>query len=110
VDLVNEDDDVLVLFQLGQDPFESLFELPPILGPSHDQRQIERHDATVRERKRHAALDRSLRQALDDRRLAHARFTEKDRVVLRSPRQDLDDSIELALAPHEGIERPLRGQ
>ena len=40
----------------------------------------------------HIALDYPAREALHDGRLAHAGLTDQHRVVLRTPREDLDDS------------------
>ena len=49
----------------------------------------------------------SLGDALDDRRLAHARVADEDRVVLRPPREDLDRLLDLVGAPDDRIELAL---
>ena len=55
---------------------------------------------------------RSLRQAFDDRRLAHARLTDQDRVVLGPPLEHLDRAPDLRFAADDRIElagaRPAR--
>jgi hypothetical protein len=54
--------------------------------------------------------DDLLGQTFDDGRLAHARFSDQHRVVLRSPGQDLDDPFDLLLAPDDGVELGLTGE
>src|SRR5207247_4267466 len=51
-----------------------------------------------------------LSEALDDGRLAHARLADQHRVVLRAPGQDLDDALDLLLAPDDRIQLTLAGQ
>ena len=113
VDLVDEDDEVLVLLQLLEDALEALLELAAVLRARDDEREVQREDLPLREEQRHAALDDALREALDDRRLADARLAEEDRVVLRAAGEDLDDPLDLLVAPDERVERVLlreRGQ
>ena len=86
---------------------------PRYFVPGDDEREVEREDLPLREEERNAALDDPLREALDDRRLADARLAEEDRVVLRAAREDLDDPLDLLVAPDERVERALlreRGQ
>ena len=59
---------------------------------------------------RHVVADDPLGEALDDRRLAHARLADEDGVVLRAARQDLDDALDLRLAPDHRVELAVTGE
>ena len=56
VQLVDEDDGVLILHQLLHDGFEPLFKLSAILGPSDDQRQVQRQNFLFGQERRHVAI------------------------------------------------------
>ena len=110
VDLVDEDDEVLVLLELLEDSLEALLELAAVLRARDDEREVEGQDLPLREEERDAALDDPLREPLDDRRLADAGLAEEDRVVLRPPREDLDDPLDLVVAADERVECALLGE
>ena len=55
-------------------------------------------------------VDDALGQALDDGGLAHARLADQHRVVLLAARQDLDDALDLLLAPDDRVELALARQ
>ena len=57
----------------------------------------------------HFAVDDALRQALDDRGLAHARLADEHRVVLGAPLQHLDHAADLVVAPDHRVELALAG-
>ena len=48
--------------------------------------------------------DDAVRQPFDDRRLADARLADEHRIVLRPPRQDLDDALDLVVPPDDRVE------
>src|SRR5258708_23513017 len=104
MNLIDEGDDVVVFLQLLDDPLEPLFELAAVLRSSHDERQVEREDAFVRDEERNVTVDDALGQTFDDGCLADAWLAEKGRVVLRSPREDLDDALGFLFASDERIE------
>ena len=52
----------------------------------------------------HVAADDALGEALGDGRLADARLADQGGVVLRAPRQDLDDALDLLLAADDRVE------
>ena len=110
VQFVDEDDRVLALHQFLHDSLQPFFELPAILRPGHDQRQIERENPLVREERRHVAIRDALRQPFDDRRLAHPRLADQDRIVLRAPAQNLNGALEFAVAPDQRIELSFHGR
>ena len=107
VQLVDEHDDVRVLGQLLHDRLEALFELPAILRARDDQRDVEREDALVGQEVRHVAVDDLLRQPLDDRGLADARFADEHGVVLRAAAEHLLDALELDAAANQRVELVL---
>ena len=77
---------------------------PRYFVPATIKRKIERQDALVRQKRRHVAVGDALRQAFDDRRLAHARFADQHRIVLRAAAEDLNRALQLAVAAHERVE------
>src|SRR6185437_16352209 len=58
----------------------------------------------IEEHLRHFLLDDAPRQAFGDRRLADARVTDVERVVLRAPAQDLNCAVDLRLATDERVD------
>src|SRR5262249_17229728 len=87
------------------DGLEALFELAAVLRAGDDQREIERQDALVGEERRHVTLGEALRQAFHDGGLADAGLADQHRVVLGAAAEDLDDALELVIAPDQRIER-----
>src|SRR5207245_2264028 len=110
VQLVEEQDDVLRLADLFHHRLEALFELAPVLGAGDQRAQVELEQPLVHEHVGHVVVDDLLSEALDDGRLAHARLADQHRVVLRAPGQDLDDALDLLLAPDDRIQLTLAGQ
>ena len=104
VQLVDEQDRVVRVAQLLDDLLEPLLELAAVLGAGHERPDVERQDALVQEDVRHVAGDDPVGQALGDRGLADARLADERRVVLRLPAEDLDDPLDLLLAPDDGIQ------
>ena len=105
VQLVDEDDDVaLRRLDLFQHRFQSLLELAAILGAGHHRTEVERHQPLAAERLGHVAVDDPLGEALDDRGLADAGLADQHRVVLGAPRQYLNGSPDLLVAPDHRVE------
>ena len=92
-----------VLHLLDQS-LQPILELALHAGAGLQQREIERAQRDVLERRRHVAFDDPQREALDDGRLADARLAHEDRIVLAAPRQDVDDLTDLEIAPEHGID------
>ena len=61
-------------------------------------------------RLRHFAVDDALRQAFDDRGLAHAGFADQHRVVLGAALQDLDRAADFVVAADHRVELALRAR
>src|SRR5207247_8699158 len=75
------------------------------VAPACDQRaEVERIALLPLERLVDVSLHDLLREALDDRRLAHAGVTHEDRVVLGAAGQHLHDPLDLPLATDHWIE------
>ena len=89
---------------------EPLFELAAELGAGDQRAHVERDQLAVLQALGHVARDDPLRQALDDRRLAHARLADQHRVVLGPAAEDLDDAADLGVAADHRVHLALAGQ
>ena len=96
--------------QLLEQALQPLLELATVLGPGHQQREIEGEDPPVCEQRRHVALDDASREPLDDRGLADAGIAEQQRVVLGAPAEDLDHPLDLVVAADQRVEAALHRQ
>ena len=110
VQLVDEQDDGLVLHDLGDDALEAVLEVTAVLGAGHEGGHVERPDVAAAEHLRDVAGDDALRQALDDGRLADAGLADEQRVVLGAASQDLHDALGLVVAADDGVELALAGK
>src|SRR2546425_836780 len=110
VQLVEEQDHVLRLADLLHHGLQPLLELAAVLRAGHEGAEVELQEPLVHEHVGDVVRDDFLRETLDDGRLAHARLADEHRVVLRAPRQDLDDALDLLLAPDDGVELGLAGE
>src|SRR5690606_23920737 len=105
VELVDEEDDAaLVLGDLLQHRLQALLEFATVLGTGEQRRHVERQHALALERLGHLVIDDALRQAFDDRGLAHARLADQHRVVLGAALQDLDGAADLVVAADHRVE------
>jgi hypothetical protein len=105
VQLVDEDDGAaLVGRDLLEHGLQALLELAAVLGSGQQGGHVERQHALVLERVGHLAVDDTLREALDDGGLAHARLADQHRVVLGAALQDLDGAADLVVAADHRIE------
>ena len=102
--LVDEQDRIVRVAQFLDDLLEPLLEFAAILRARNKGPDVEGQDALVQQRLRYIASDDPVRQTLRDRRLANARLTDERGVVLGPTRQDLDDPLDLLLAPDDGIQ------
>jgi hypothetical protein len=104
VQLVDEQHAVAAGAQLLDDLLEALLELAAVLRARHQRADVERQDPLVHEGLGHVAGHDPVRQALRDGGLADPRLADERRVVLAAPRQDLDDALDLLLAPDDRVE------
>ena len=109
VDLVDEQDDVAAGLDLLEHLLEALLEVAAVARAGDEGAEIERVELLAVQRVGHVVVDDHLGEALDDGRLADARFTDEHRVVLGAPRQDLHHPLELAGAADHRVELALAG-
>ena len=88
---------------LVDQPLESVLEFALDTGTSLQQREVERADRHVAQRGRHIALGHPQSEALHHGRLAHAGLTHQHRIVLPTPRQDVDNLPDLGIARQHGV-------
>ena len=111
VELVDEEDDLpRGALDLLQDRLETFLELAAVLRPREQRADVERPDALAFQALRYVTRDDSLREALDDRRLADAGVADEDRIVLRTAREDLDHATDLLVSPDHRVELALLGR
>ena len=87
------------------DDFRKLFGECALVAARHGG-GVERKDAEPPERRRHAALMDAKRKPFDQRRLARARLTEDQRLVLAPATEDFADAQHLGVASDERIKLP----
>ena len=104
MDLVDEENDVLRLDDLIHDILEPLLELTAILRPRNQCCHRERDDTPILKQERHLTVCDALRQPLGNGRLPNPRLSKKERVVLRTPCEDLDDTVNLLPPPDNRVE------
>ena len=108
VQLVDEGDDLAVAVgDLLEHGLQPLLELTAVLRAGDHRADVERDEALVAQALGHVALDDAAGEALGDRGLAHAGLTDEHRVVLRAPRQHLDDAPDLLVAADDRVELAL---
>ncbi len=108
--LVDEQNRVLGPADFVHHGLDPLFELAAVLRAGDHHRQVEHDHALVAEQFRNVAVDHHLGKALDDGRLADARFAQEDRVVFLPAAENLHDALDLALAADHRVELALPGQ
>ena len=110
VHLVEEDDELVgVPGDVVDDALEALLELATVLRSGDHPCEVESDEALAAQRLRDVVVDDPLGNALGDRRLPDARIAEKNRVVLRPAREDLDRLLDLVCAPDHRVELPVAG-
>ncbi len=86
---------------------EPLFELAAELRAGDERAHVERDHLLVLQALRHVPLHDPLRQPFGDGRFADARLADQHRIVLRAPREHLDDAADFLIAADHRIELPL---
>ena len=113
VQLVNEQHAVARALDLLDHLLQPLLELAAVLRSRDQRTDVQRQQPLALQRLRHVARRNVLSQPFDHRRLAHARLADQHRIVLRPPRQNLNDPLNLLRSPDHRIQRPRprsRGQ
>ena len=110
VQFVDEQDELVgVLPHLVEHLGKPLLELAAILRARDHRTHVERDHTSPCERRRDVAVDDALRETFDDRRLSDAGVADQHRVVLPTPREDLDGLLDLVVTAHHGIDVALPG-
>ena len=108
VQLIDKRNDLAVragdLFEHG---FETLFEFAAIFRAGDQRAHVEGDDLLIFKAFRDVAADDPLREPFDDRRLAHTRLADEDRIVFRPAREHLNDPTDLIVASDNRVEFPL---
>ncbi len=104
VQLVDEQHDLATRADLVEDLLQALLELTAVLGAGDQRAHVEREHALVLQRLGHVAEIDLLSEAFGDRGLADAGLADERRVVLGPPAEDLDDALDLQLAPDHRVE------
>ena len=111
VQLINEQND----FAFAGDNFlqkrlEPVLEFAAIFRAGNHRAEVHRHQPLVLERFRDVAAHDAPRQALGNRRFAHAGFADEHRVVLGAARQHLHHAADFLVATDDRVNLPLARQ
>ena len=110
MELINEQDHLpFFLAELVQHRLEAFLEVAAVLRPGQERTQIQRQDALILQAIGHFAVHNALRQALDDRGLAHTGLTDQNRVVLLATLQYLDGPPDLIIPADHRIQLAIPG-
>ena len=110
VQFVDERDHLPVgVGDLLEDRLEALLELAAVLGTGEHRGDVERDEPLVLESLGDVAVGDARGEALDDRRLADARFADEHRVVLGPPRQHLDAAPDLLVTSDDRVDLAVGG-
>ncbi len=96
--------------QLLDDLLQALFELAAVLRSGDQRADVQREHPLVGQRVGDVAAHDPVRKALGDGGLADAGLADERGVVLRAPRQDLDDALDLLLAADDRVELAGAGE
>ena len=102
--LIDKQDNVLCSPYLVDDGLYPFFELAAVFRPGHHHRQVQHNDAFVFEDFRDVFVDYLLAEALDDGGLADPCFTQKNRIVLRTSAEYLNQPLNLSLSADYGVQ------
>ena len=109
VQLVDEQNHGFRVADLVDDRLDPLFELPAVFGPGDHQRKIEREHMFVLQNFRNLSGGDRLGEPFDDRRLADARFSDQNRIVLGAAAENLNHPFDLVFPSDDRVEFSLPG-
>ena len=111
MDLVDEEDDAaLGLRYLVDDALQALLKLTFVFRTSHQGSHIERVELFVLQVLRHIATNDTSCETFDDGGLTSTRLTYKDRIVLSTTGEDLQQTTDLIITSDNGVELTLTGK
>ena len=103
MDFVDEQHRPRLVRQLLQHGLETLFEIPPVFGARQQGAHVEGVHLRVLEYFRDATLDHATCEAFGNCGLADASLTDKQRIVLASPAQNLNDALDFFLTTDQRV-------
>ena len=110
VNLVDEEDDLAFgLRHFLHDALQSFLKLAFILRTGQQRTHVEREELLVLQVLRHVTAHDALGQTFHDGGLTRARFTDEDRVVLRTARQNLQHASYLVVTAYHWVELAFAG-
>ena len=109
VQLVDEKDDVAVLFSLLHYLFDTVFKFAAVLSTSYHAGKIQREQLFVQQLFRHFTLGNFPSQSLGNGRLADTGFTDKTGVILTAAGQYLDHPLDLFITANDRIQFSCSG-
>ena len=110
VQLIDEKNDLAFLLgEITQYTLEALLEFSAEFSAGDQRAHIERENTLVLQALGHLAVDDALRQAFHDGGLAHARFTNEDRIVLGSTLEHLNRPANFVITTDHRIQLSAAG-
>ncbi len=108
--LVDEQDDLARSgLDFLEDRLQTLFEFTAIFRTGDQRAHVEREEPLVAQALRHVPVDDAQREALRDRGLTHAGFTDQNRVVLGPTAQHLHRAPNLVITTDDRVDLALLG-
>ena len=104
MDLVDEENGVVLLFEFGHHRLEAFLEITPIARSGQQGAHVEREDRRAFQNVRHLLLDDTPGQSLGNRRLADARIADVERIVLGPAAENLNGPLDLMRPSDQGID------
>ena len=102
---VDERDDLAVgVVDFFEHCLEALFEFAPVLRAGNQSAHVERNELLAFKAVSHVARDNALSEPLNDGSLAHAGFTNEDRVVLGASSENLADTADFRVPADDRVE------
>ena len=105
MNFINKDNDVFILGKFTDESLHALFKLAAVLGAGNQVAQGKGADALVLEGHRDVVGGNPDSKPLDDGCLAHAGFTDEQRIALLAACQRLDDAGDLLGASHHRVKQ-----
>ena len=102
--LVDHQNDIPLFSDLFNEAFHPAFKLSAELSPRHQRREIQQKDLFILQLVRHISHGDPLGQSLGNRRLADTGFTDQAGIVFLTAVQNLDDTLQLLVPSHHGIQ------
>ena len=102
--LIDEyDGATLILSDLLQYRFQTLFELTSVLSTRQESGHIERQDSLILKRVWHLSIHNPLSQSFNNGCLSHTRLTDQDGIIFSTSLQYLDGPTDLVITADHRI-------